>query len=188
MNINNFLTVTFTLFAVIDMLGAIPIIISLKTKVPDISAWKVTLASLVIMVAFLFFGQQFLKFLGIDSTSFAIAGSVVMFILGLEMVLGADFFHTDPDIPSASVVPVAFPIISGSGTLTTILSLKSAYNETEILAGIFVNAIIIFIVMLSTDFLGKKLGKATLVTIRKFFGVILLAIAVTIFRKSLGLL
>ena len=108
-----------------------------------------------------------------------------MFILGLEMVLGIDIFRADPDTNSGSIVPVAFPIIAGSGTLTTLLSLKTAYAEINILAGIFVNVVFIFLVMASTSWLERKIGKAGLTTIRKFFGVILLAISVKIFRMNL---
>jgi multiple antibiotic resistance protein len=183
-NLQEITTVTFTLFAVIDMLGSVPIVVSLKKKIPDISSWKVTLASAVFMVTFLFAGEYFLNFLGLDKQSFALAGSIVMFILGLEMVLGIDIFRTDPNIPSGSVVPIAFPIIAGSGTLTTILSLKAIYSEMEILAGIIINLVVIYVVMASTGFLERKIGQSGMLTIRKFFGIILLAIAVKIFRAN----
>lgn len=179
------LTVTFTLFAVIDMLGSVPVVVSLKKKIPNISSWKVTLASAFFMITFLFVGEYFLKFLGLDNQSFAVAGSIVMFILGLEMVLGIDIFRTDPNIQSGSVVPIAFPIIAGSGTLTTILSLKAIYSEVEILLGIIANLCVIFLVMASTNFIEKKLGQSTLLTMRKFFGIILLSIAVKIFKSNI---
>lgn len=179
------ITVSFTLFAVIDMLGSVPVVISLKKKIPHISPWKVTLASGVLMVGFLFLGEYFLKFLGLDNKSFALAGSIVMFILGLEMVLGIDIFRTDPEVPSGSVVPVAFPIIAGSGTLTTILSLKANYDEWVILAAIGINLVFVFVVMASTNWLERKIGKSGMLTIRKFFGIILLAISVKIFRSNL---
>lgn len=182
---NQIITVTFTLFAVIDILGSIPVILSLKKKIPHISAWKVTFASAVLMISFLFIGEHFLKFLGLDNQSFALAGSVVMFILGLEMVLGIDIFRTDPNLQSGSVVPVAFPIIAGSGTLTTILSLKAIYIDLIILGGILLNLAFIFVVMYSTKWLEKKIGQTGLLTMRKFFGIILLAIAVKIFRGNI---
>lgn len=178
------LTVTFTLFAVIDMLGSVPIVVSLKKKIPNISAWKVTLASAFFMIVFLFVGESFLRFLGLDKQSFALAGSIVMFILGLEMVLGIDIFRTDPNVSSGSVVPIAFPIIAGSGTLTTILSLKALYSQYVILTGIVINLVFIFVVMASTGFLERKIGQSGMLTIRKFFGIILLAIAVKIFRGN----
>jgi len=124
-NIQNSITVFFTLFAVIDILGSIPILITLKEKIPDIHAGKVTVASAILMVTFLLVGEYVLQYLGVDIESFALAGSIVMFILGLEMVLGIDIFRQDPNTSSGSIVPVAFPIIAGSGTLTTILSLKA---------------------------------------------------------------
>lgn len=185
MSINEIITVTFTLFAVIDMLGSVPVVVSLKKKIPNISSWKVTAASAFFMIAFLYAGEPFLKFLGLDRQSFALAGSVVMFILGLEMVLGIDIFRTDPNIQSGSVVPIAFPIIAGSGTLTTILSLKAIYQESVILIGIIINLCVIFVVMVSTGWLERKLGQSTMLTIRKFFGIILLAIAVKIFRANI---
>jgi multiple antibiotic resistance protein len=170
---------------VIDMLGSVPVVVSLKNKIPNISSWKVTAASAFFMISFLYAGEPFLKFLGLDRQSFALAGSVVMFILGLEMVLGIDIFRTDPNIQSGSVVPIAFPIIAGSGTLTTILSLKAIYQESVILIGILINLCVIFVVMASTGWLERKLGQSTMLTIRKFFGIILLAIAVKIFRANI---
>lgn len=183
--IKEIVTVTFTLFAVIDMLGAVPVIIALKKKIPDISAWKVTLASAGFMIGFLFAGEYLLRFLGLDNQSFALAGSIVMFILGLEMVLGIDFFRTDPEVPSGSVVPVAFPIIAGSGTLTSILSLKANYNDWVIIIAIAINVVFIYAVMTATDWMERKIGKPGLLTIRKFFGIVLLAIALKIFRTNL---
>lgn len=185
MDLNKIVTITFTLFAVIDILGSVPVIIGLKQKIKNINPYKVTLASAFLMIGFLFAGEYFLQFLGIDKKSFAVAGSVVMFILGLEMVLGIDIFRTDPNIPSGSVVPVAFPIIAGSGTLTTILSLKSAYETMEIMVGILINLILILVVMLSTNWLERKIGAAGMLTIRKFFGIVLLAIAYKIFRTNI---
>ncbi len=184
MNINEIITVFFTLFAVIDMLGSIPILVSLKEKIPDINPTKVTLASAALMIGFLYVGDYFLKYLCIDIKSFALAGSIVMFILALEMVLGVDIFRTDPNTPSGSIVPVAFPIIAGSGTLTTILSLKAIYDKSTILMGILPNILLIFIVLKSTGFIERKIGKAGMITIRKFFGVILLAIAVKLFKGN----
>lgn len=183
-NIQDSITVAITLFAVIDMLGSVPVLISLKKKLPDIHAGKVTLASGVLMVGFLFAGEFFLKYLGVDKSSFAIAGSIVMFILGLEMVLGIDIFRADPEVPSGSIVPIAFPLIAGSGTLTTILSLKAIYSEWSILLGIIPNLIVIFVLVNATDFIERKIGKAGLSAMRKFFGLILLAIAVKIFKGN----
>ena len=142
------LTVTFTLFAVIDILGSIPVLISLKEKMGGvIRSSQATLASGAFMILFLFVGQPFLNLLGLDVQSFAVAGSIVIFIIGLEMILGLDFFKQDNDPRSGSVVPIAFPLIAGSGTLTTIMSLKANYFDINILIAILINCIIIFVVL-----------------------------------------
>jgi len=183
-SVQQILTCTFALFAVIDVLGSIPVLISLKNKMGNISASRATGVSGLLMLAFLFFGQQFLELLGLDISSFAIAGSIVIFILGLEMVLGHDFFKGDGNAKSGSIVPIAFPIIAGSGTLTTIMSIKSLYSTYNIMIAIFINLIIIFFVLKSLNLLEKILGQSGILVIRKFFGVILLAIAVKMFRTN----
>ena len=182
--IDELLTVTFTLFAVIDIVGSIPLLISLKEKVGGIRELKATLISGALMVLFLFLGDRFLSILGVDVKSFAVAGSIVIFILGLEMVLGIEFFKPDADPRSATVVPVAFPLIAGSGTLTTIISLKANYSEIPILIAIVANLIIVYVVLRSLKFIAKLLGPGGLVAVRKFFGVVLLAIAVKIFATN----
>jgi multiple antibiotic resistance protein len=187
LNLQEILTITFTLFAVIDIVGAIPILISLKSRIGEIEALKTTLASGFLMIVFLFVGVKFLGLMGVDVSSFAVAGSIVIFIIALEMVLGIELFRPDPDVKSGSIIPVAFPIIAGSGTLTTIMSLKANYYTYNILIGILINLIAIYVVLKSIKFLEKKLGKAGLLVIRKFFGVILLAIAVKIFKTNMGL-
>jgi multiple antibiotic resistance protein len=179
------LTVTFTLFAVIDMLGSIPILVSVKEKMGGhIRSTQATLASGALMIIFLLIGKQFLSLLGLDVKSFAVAGSIVIFILGLEMVLGMDFFKPDNNAKSGSMVPIAFPLIAGSGTLTTIMSLKANYNDTNILIGILLNCIVIYLVLKSLKWIEKALGPTGLTVVRKFFGVILLAIAVKIFGTN----
>jgi multiple antibiotic resistance protein len=184
-----FLTLTFTLFAVIDIVGSVPMLISLKEKMGSINAWKVTFISGGLMVLFFFIGKPFLNLLGVDIRSFAVAGSIVIFILGLEMVLGIEFFKSEKDAPSGTLVPIAFPLIAGSGTLTTIMSLKATFeradkNEFMILLAILVNLIIIYFVLRSLNLIEKALGKAGLLAVRKFFGVILLAIAVKVFATN----
>jgi multiple antibiotic resistance protein len=185
-NFNELLTLTFTLFAVIDIIGSVPLLLSLKKKMGGIHAWKATLISGGLMVLFLFVGEKFLGILGVDVRSFAVGGSIVIFILGLEMVLGIEFFKSDKDAKASVMVPIAFPLIAGSGTLTTIMSLKPDYNQTTMLIAIMLNLVIIFIVLRSLDFIEKLLGPAGLVAIRKFFGVVLLAIAVKIFTVNVG--
>lgn len=178
------LTVTFTLFAIIDIIGSIPVLISLKTKMGGINAFKATIISGALMVLFLFTGEPFLNLLGLDVRSFAVGGSIVIFILGLEMVLGVEFFKSEKDIRAATVVPIAFPLIAGSGTLTTIISLKANYTQSTMLIAIVVNLVIVFLVLKSLTLLERALGPAGLIAIRKFFGVILLAIAVKIFAYN----
>lgn len=182
---NKLLTVTFTLFAVIDVVGSVPILISLKQKIGGIHELRATIVSGVLMILFMFAGEAFLKILGLDIGSFAVGGSIVIFILGLEMVLGLEFFKSEKNVQAATVVPIAFPLIAGSGTLTTIMSLKgSNYGETILLIAILINLIIVFIVLKSLGTIAKILGPAGLIAVRKFFGVILLAIAVKIFTTN----
>ena len=188
-NFQEFLTLTFTLFAVIDIVGSVPMLISLKEKLGGLHVWKVTIISGALMVLFFFIGKPFLNVLGVDIKSFAVAGSIVIFILGLEMILGIEFFKSEKGAPSGTVVPIAFPLIAGSGTLTTIMSLKATFersdkNEYMILLAIFVNLIVIYIVLRSLNLIEKVLGKAGLMAVRKFFGVILLAIAVKVFATN----
>jgi len=188
-DIQEFLTLTFTLFAVIDVVGSVPMLISIKQKTGSISAWKVTLISGALMVLFFFIGKPFLNLLGVDIKSFAVAGSIVIFILGLEMVLGIEFFKSEKGAPAGTVVPIAFPLIAGSGTLTTIMSLKATYeradkNEYIILLAILVNLIAIWLVLHSLNVIERVLGKAGLLAVRKFFGVVLLAIAVKVFATN----
>ena len=184
-DLNKLLTVTFTLFAVIDILGSIPILISIKQKNDGISELKATLVSGALMVLFMFLGESFLKILGLDVQSFAVGGSIVIFILGLEMVLGLEFFKSEKSVKAVTVVPIAFPLIAGSGTLTTIMSLRGAnYGETTLLIAILINLIIVYLVLKSLGRIAKLLGPAGLIAVRKFFGVILLAIAVKIFAVN----
>ena len=181
------ITVSFTLFAVIDILGSIPILISLKDKMGgQIKTGLATVASGALMILFLFLGKQFLNILGLDVSSFAVAGSIVIFIIGMEMVLGVDFFKPEKDPKSGSVVPIAFPLIAGSGTLTTVMSLKANYHDINIFLGILINLVIIFVVLKSLKWIEKALGPNGLLVVRKFFGVILIAIAVKIFGSNIG--
>lgn len=186
-NIKDILTVSFTLFAIIDMLGSIPVLVSLKQKMGGhIKSGLATIVSGGLMVLFLLVGKQVLSVLGLDVKSFAVAGSIVIFILGLEMVLGLEFFKTEGHSRAAgSVVPIAFPLIAGSGTLTTIMSLKANYYDVNILIGILVNCLLIFVVLHSLKWIEKALGPGGLLVVRKFFGVILIAIAVKIFGTNI---
>ncbi|RFM26618.1 MarC family protein [Deminuibacter soli] len=185
-NFSHFLTVTFTLFAIIDIVGSVPLLLSLKKKMGDISALNATLISGALMIGFLFLGQQFLNILGLDVRSFAVGGSIVIFLLGLEMVLGHEIFKGEADNKAGTLVPIAFPIIAGSGSLTTIMSLKANYDELNIILGILINLVIVYITLKSLTTIERALGAGGLTAVRKFFGVILLAIAVKIFGSNIA--
>jgi multiple antibiotic resistance protein len=178
-------TVSFALFAVIDVLGSIPVLISLKNKMGEIKALRATLVSGLLIGLFFLFGEKFLDILGLDVYSFAIAGSIVMFILALEMVLGVEFFKGDNNAKAGSVVPIAFPLIAGSGTLTTVMSIKSIYDAQNIMIAIVLNLVVVYITLRSINFIEKILGPGGILVIRKFFGVILIAIAVKMFKTNI---
>ena len=184
--LDKFITVTFTLFAVIDIIGSIPILIGLREKMGSIRAAQATLVSGVFMIVFLFAGKQFLSILGLDVHSFAVGGSIVIFLIGLEMVLGKEIFHSDTNAKSGTVVPIAFPIIAGSGTLTTIMSLKANFDEMYILFGILINLVVVYITLRLLKVIERALGESGLLAVRKFFGVILIAIAVKIFSTNIA--
>ncbi|HKH62350.1 MAG TPA: MarC family protein [Flavitalea sp.] len=185
-NFDDILTVSFTLFAVIDIIGSVPLLIALKERMGGIREWMATLISGAFMILFLYVGEAFLNLMGVDVKAFAVAGSIVIFVLGLELVLGVEFFKPESDPRFGTVVPIAFPLIAGSGTLTTVISLSANYNKISILIGILFNLIIIYAVLKSLGHISRLLGPAGLVAVRKFFGVILLAIAVKIFASNVG--
>src|ERR1700743_3007266 len=177
------LSVTMILFAIIDILGAIPVIIELRRRVGHIESEKASIAVLVLMVGFLFAGDELLKVIGLDVSSFAIAGSLVIFIIAMEMILGVKFFKEEmPE--TISIVPLACPLIAGAGTMTTLLSLKSQYQTQNILVGIVLNTLFVYLVLKNVKWLERLLGKTGLSILRKAFGVILLAIAIKLFRSN----
>ncbi len=185
-NFKEILSVTMILFAIIDILGAIPVIIQLKNKSGIIESEKATGVALILMIIFLFLGEELLKIIGLDVSSFAIAGSFVIFVIAMEMVLGINLFKEDmPE--TVSIIPLAFPLIAGAGTMTTLLSLKSEYATQNILIGIIINMIFVYIVLKNVARLEKLFGKAGLNILRKAFGIILLAIAIKLFRTNTGL-
>ena len=177
------ITVGMVLFAVIDIIGSIPIIIGLRSKFGHIESEKASLVSGVIMITFLFVGEELLKLIGIDVNSFAVAGSFVLFFLALEMILGIRIYR-DEEASSASIVPIAFPLIAGAGTMTTLLSLRSQFYTANIIIAIILNIIIVYIVLKSSSKIERMLGKNGLGVIRKTFGVVLLAIAVKLFAAN----
>ncbi|MCS7005068.1 MAG: NAAT family transporter [Cytophagales bacterium] len=176
-------SVTLILFSVIDILGSLPIVIELKRKAGGkLQPFTATWASAIIMIIFLFLGEKLLELLGIDVASFAVAGAIVIFFIGLEMVLGVTIFKDTPDSSSTSIVPLAFPLIAGTGTLTTLLSLRSQYQILNILIGIIINLILVYAVLYYSDWIEQKIGKSGTDVLRKVFGIILLAIAVKLVK------
>jgi len=177
-------SVTMILFAIIDILGAIPVIIQLRQRAGHIESEKASIAVLVLMVIFLLVGDKLLDIIGLDVASFAIAGSLVIFFIAMEMILGINLFKSDDLGSTASIVPLAFPLIAGAGTMTTLLSLKSQYQTQEILIGIGINTLFVYVVLKNVQWLEKLLGKTGINILRKAFGVILLAIAIKLFRTN----
>jgi len=183
LNFREILSVTMILFAIIDILGAIPVIIELRQRAGHIESEKASIAVLILMVAFLFAGKGLLDIIGLDVSSFAIAGSLVIFIIAMEMVLGVKFFKEEmPE--TISIVPLAFPLIAGAGTMTTLLSLKSQYQTQNIIVGIVLNTMFVYLVLKNVGYLEKLFGKTGINILRKAFGIILLAIAIKLFRSN----
>lgn len=177
------LTCTMVLFAVIDIVGSIPIIVSLKQKFGKIESEKAAAVAGLLMIVFLFVGNKILKFIGVDVNSFAIAGAFVIFIIALEMILGVQI-QRHSEAKAASIVPIAFPLIAGAGTLTTTLSLKAEYHDINIILGIILNTVFVYIVLKSANWLEKIIGEGTLKVIEKVFGIILLAISIKLFTAN----
>lgn len=186
-NIKELVSVTLILFSVIDILGSIPIILNLRKKVGHIHAERITIVSGVLMVVYLFVGVKILQLFGVDVQSFAVAGALILLIIGFEMILGREIFkhNTSSDSKASSIVPLAFPIIAGAGTMTTLISLKAAYHDVNILLGIFLNLILIFIVLKSSSWLERKLEPGTVEVLQKVFGLIILAIAIKLIKGNL---
>ncbi len=180
-------TSSMVLFAVIDIIGSIPIIIGLRNKVGHIQSGKASIVAASIMIAFLFIGKQILSLIGIDVNSFAVAGAFVIFFLALEMILGITLFKDDAP-ESASIVPIAFPLIAGAGTMTSLLSLRAEYHVENIIVAIIINIIFVYLVLKSSKRVEKVLGNNGINVIRKVFGVILLAIAVKLFATNINAL
>ncbi|TRW22439.1 MarC family protein [Flavobacterium zepuense] len=176
-------TVSMVLFAVIDIVGSVPIIVDLRNKLGHIQSEKASLVAMLIMIVFLFVGEEILKLIGIDASSFAVAGSFVLFFLALEMILGIRLYKED-NPSTASIVPIAFPLIAGAGTMTTLLSLRAEYEKINIIIAIVINVIVVYAVLKSSAKIEKILGNNGLGVIRKVFGVILLAIAVKLFASN----
>jgi multiple antibiotic resistance protein len=183
-NYNDALSAFLILFAVIDIFGSIPIIVSLRRKVGHVQSEKATIVAGIIMIVFLFIGEQILQLLGVDIESFAIAGSLVIFFLALEMILGITLYKEETP-NTASIVPIAFPLIAGAGTMTSLVSIRAEFEIINILIAIVVNMIVVYVVLKNTERLERILGSGGLSILRKVFGIILLAIAVKLFFTNL---
>lgn len=176
-------SVTIILFSIIDIIGSVPVIILLKQKAGRIQSEKASIIALLLMLVFLYKGEALLNFIGLDLPSFALAGSMVIFVMALEMILGISIFK-DEVSENVAVVPIAFPLVAGAGCITTILSLKTEYSIPNIIVGIALNVIFVYIVLKNTGKIESALGKSGLGIVRKVFGVIMLALAIKIFTSN----
>ncbi len=183
-DIKQIATATMILFAIIDIIGSIPIIIGLREKVGHIQSEKASIVAAALMVMFLFIGKEILNLIGIDVNSFAVAGAFIIFFIALEMILGIQLYKDDAP-ETASVVPLAFPLVAGAGTMTSLLSLRAEYAVENIIVAIIVNVLFVYLVLKASGKIGKILGKQGISIIRKIFGVILLAMAVKLFTTNI---
>ena len=186
-DIKEFISATMILFAIIDVVGNIPLIVLLREKFKVIESGKATLVSLIIMVTFLYVGEIILQLLGVDINSFAVAGSIIILFLATEMILGIKLYK-DNNPKTASIVPIAFPLIAGPGTLTTLISIKSEFNDLNIILAIIVNMILVYIVLKSSEKIEKIIGTQGINILRKVFGIILLAIGIKLFTTNIKLI
>ncbi|AHM59827.1 multiple antibiotic resistance (marc)-related protein [Flammeovirgaceae bacterium 311] len=185
-NFKEIFSVSLILFSIIDIVGSVPVIIDLRKKVGHIQSEKATIVAGIIMILFLFLGESILKLFGLDVQSFALAGALIIFLIGMEMILNVQLFKADvADSSSSSIVPLAFPLIAGAGTMTTLVSLRSEYELYNILIGIVINLAFVYLVLKTSGWLERKLGAAGFNIIRKVFGIILLAIAMKIIKSNL---
>ncbi len=186
-DIKEFISATMILFAIIDIVGNIPLIVLFREKFKVIESEKASLVSLIIMIVFLYIGEILLNLLGVDINSFAVAGSIIILFLAAEMILGIKIYK-DNNPKTASVVPIAFPLIAGPGTLTTLISIKSEYNDVNIILAIILNMLLVYIVLKSSEKLQKILGSQGISILRKVFGIILLAIGIKLFTTNIKLI
>ena len=185
LNLKEILTASLILFAVINILGSVPLIITLRKKIGHIESEKASLTAGIIMIGFLFLGEEILKLIGIDINSFAVAGSLVILFLALEMILGITLFRNEAP-ETASIVPIAFPMIAGAGTMTSLLSLRAEFDVANIIVAILINTLFVYIILKSSELIERVIGKSGIVIIQKVFGIILLAIAVKLFTTNIG--
>ena len=188
-DLTEIISATMVLFAVIDIIGSIPIILDIKKRAGEVHPEKATLVAMIIMFAFLFVGERIITFIGVDVNSFAVAGSFVLFALAMEMILGVRLFKDDGSSPKvASIVPLAFPIIAGAGSMTSILSLRAEYDALNIAVAILLNIILVYITLRLTSRLERFFGEGGIAVLRKVFGIVLLAIAIKLFSSNIKLL
>lgn len=187
-NFQEFVSAFIVLFAVIDIIGSIPIIINLKERGQKVDATKATVISFLLLIGFFYAGDMLLKLFHVDIESFAVAGAIVIFLMALEMLLDVEIFKNQGPIKEATLVPLVFPLLAGAGSFTTLLSLRAEYASVNIILALIVNMIWVFIVVSMTDRVERLLGKGGIYIIRKFFGVILIAIAVRLFTANITLL
>lgn len=186
LDIQQILSAFIVLFAVIDVLGSTPIFLSLKQQGRPVNAWKATLISLALMLVFFFAGDAMLRLFNVDIESFAVAGSLIIFLMSLEMILDVEIFKNQGPIKEATLVPVVFPLLAGAGSFTTLLSLRAEYAQVNIIIGLLLNMVFVYIVLKATDRVEKVISKAAIYLLRKFFGIILLAISVRLFTANLS--
>ncbi len=180
------ISVTIILFSIIDILGSIPVIIDLRKKAGDIHAEQATLVAGILMITYLYLGISILNLFGVDVKSFAVAGALILALIGFEMILGRNIFkHETSTSKATSIVPLAFPIIAGAGTMTTIISLKSTFQEENIIVGILLNLLFVYIVLRTSQQLEKILGSTGVDILRKVFGMILIAISIKLIKTNL---
>ena len=173
------------MFAVIDIMGSVPIIIGIREKKKTYNPLAAAVISFVILAAFLFVGQAMLGLFGVDVSSFAVAGALVLLVLAIEMIFGIQIFKDDGPTDSATIVPIVFPLIAGAASFTTLLSLRAEYELVNIIIALFLNIVVVYLVLSNIDFIAKKIGKEGIYVMRKFFGIILLAIAVKLIVSNL---
>ena len=186
LNFKEIASVTIILFSIIDIIGSIPVILDLKMKTGSIESAKATMVAGIIMFVFLFLGESILRLFGIDVQSFAIAGAIIILLIGFEMILGITLFkHEQSSASTTSIVPIAFPLIAGAGTMTTIISLRAEYEVVNIMLGIVINLALVYLVLRSCEWLEKKIGNGGFIIIRKVMGIILIAIAIKLIKTNL---
>ena len=188
-DLQQFIGAFVVLFAVIDVIGVVPIIINLKKHGKKINAEKVSIYSLIMFIGFFYIGEVFLQLFNLNLSSFAVAGSLIIFMMALEMILDIEIFREGPDTPQdATFVPLVFPLIAGAGALTTLLSIRAQYNDMNVICAVIANVIVIYIVVKAAEFIQNKVGIGGIYFLKKCFGIILLAISIKLFLTNLTIL